>query len=149
MDSRVETYKHIGEVRKRLLHCAKQLMDCADVHDASKLESPEVEKFDELTDKLKGLTYNSDEYKECLEQLKPALDHHYANNSHHPQYYEDGIRGMDLLDLIEMLCDWKAATLRHADGDINRSIEENKERFGYGDELKQIFINTLKRIEVQ
>ena len=93
MDSRVETYKHIGEVRKRLLHCAKQLMD--------------------------------------------------------PQYYEDGIRGMDLLDLIEMLCDWKAATLRHADGDINRSIKENKERFGYSDELKQIFINTLKRIEVQ
>jgi hypothetical protein len=46
-----------------------------------------------------------------------------------------------------MLCDWKAATLRHDDGDIRRSIEINQERFGYSDELKQILINTLPLIE--
>jgi hypothetical protein len=58
-----------------------------------------------------------------------------------------GIRGMSLVDLTEMLCDWKAATLRHDDGDIRRSIEINQERFGYSDELKQILINTLPLIE--
>jgi hypothetical protein len=41
-----------------------------------------------------------------------------------------------------MLADWKAATLRHADGDLARSIEQNAERFGYGDEIKRLLIHT-------
>ncbi|WP_260858005.1 DUF5662 family protein [Bacillus sp. FJAT-22090] len=79
--------------------------------------------------------------------MQVALKHHYENNSHHPEYHQDGIRGMDLLDVVEMFCDWKAATMRHADGDINKSIEINKERFGYSDELAQIFKNSVKIFE--
>ncbi len=116
-------------------------------HDQSKLTSPEVEIFDEYTPKLKCSTYGSDEYKSFLEGMKPALDHHYASNSHHPEHYPDGIKGMSLLDLLEMVCDWKAATLRHADGDLLRSVEINQKRFGYSDELKQILLNTIKAME--
>jgi hypothetical protein len=71
---------------------------------------------------------------------------------HHPEHYSNGIQGMSLLDVIEMLCDWKAATMRHADGDLSKSIEINQKRFGYSDELKSILINTaieLKFIEPQ
>jgi hypothetical protein len=57
--------------------------------------------------------------------------------------FENGIQGMNLVDLVEMICDWKAATLRHENGDIFKSIEMNQNRFGYSDELKQIFINTV------
>ena len=57
-----------------------------------------------------------------------------------------GIGGMDLIDLCEMLMDWWAATKRHADGDIMKSIEINQKRFGYSEELKQIFINTIKTL---
>ena len=53
------------------------------------------------------------------------------------------LKGMTLIDLIEMLCDWKAATLRHADGGILKSIEYNKKRFGISDELCQILKNTV------
>jgi len=60
---------------------------------------------------------------------------------------DKGLHGMTLLDLVEMLCDWKAATARHADGDIRRSIEVNQKRFGYSDELKAILYNTLAEIE--
>jgi hypothetical protein len=42
--------------------------------------------------------------------------------------------------------DWKAATLRHADGDILKSIEINQKRFGYSDDLKEIFKNTVKEM---
>jgi hypothetical protein len=116
-------------------------------HDQSKLVSPEVEIFDEYTPKLKNSTYGSEEYKSFLAGMKPALEHHYAKNNHHPEHYADGIKGMSLLDLIEMICDWKAATLRHNDGDIRKSIEINQKRFGYSDELKQIFLNTLGIVE--
>ena len=51
---------------------------------------------------------------------------------------------MNLVDLIEMICDWTAATLRHDTGDIVKSIEINQKRFNYSDELKEIFLNTVE-----
>ena len=63
-----------------------------------------------------------------------------------PEHYVDGIRGMSLLDLVEMLCDWKAATERTANGDLAKSIEFNKGRFGYSDELAAILTNTAREM---
>jgi hypothetical protein len=117
------------------------------MNDASKLKSPEKEIFDEFTPKLRTSTYGSEEYKGYLQAMGEALKHHYAHNSHHPEHRPNGIKGMSLVDLLEMLCDWKAATLRHANGDIRRSIEQNQQRFGYSDELKSILLNTLPLIE--
>jgi hypothetical protein len=146
-DSRPDTYRHIQTVRRLLGVVIRDLLRRQEQHDQSKLESPEVEVFDEFTSKLAGSTYGSDEYKQFLAAMKEGLEHHYAYNSHHPEHYPDGVRGMSLLDLTEMLCDWKAATLRHNDGDIRKSIEINQQRFGYSDELKQILLNTLDLLE--
>jgi hypothetical protein len=110
------------------------------------MTEPEVEYFDTYTPKLAGTTYGSDEYKQLLAELKPALDHHYAINRHHPEHYENGIRGMNLVDLVEMFCDWYAASKRHDDGDIMKSIAINQKRFGYSDDLKAIFENTCRDI---
>ena len=121
------------------------LLSRIDNHDSSKLRSPEKETFDEMTPKLKDSTYGSEEYKDFLKEMKKALDNHYANNSHHPEFYNDGINGMDLVDLLEMFCDWKAASERHTNGDIYESIEINKKRFNISDQLTQILINTAKR----
>jgi len=145
-DSNVDTMKHIRRVADLLTGAAKELLDRAMVHDASKLASPEKELFDEYTPKLKGTTYGSDEYYEHLKGLRVALDHHYLHNSHHPEHYSNGIDGMDLFDLIEMFFDWKAASERHADGDIFSSIEKNEERFGISEQLCNIFRNTAWRL---
>jgi hypothetical protein len=51
---------------------------------------------------------------------------------------------MTLVDLCEMIADWKAASMRHNNGDILKSIEINQPRFNYSDELKQILINTVE-----
>lgn len=53
------------------------------------------------------------------------------------------LRGMNLVDVLEMLCDWKAASIRHNDGDILKSLEIQKTRFGISDELYQILRNTI------
>ena len=138
-----ETLSHIKNVSVLLTEMSKKLIDRASEHDNSKLVSPEVEIFTEFTPKLSKCTYGSDEYNEYLKEMKVALDHHYSKNSHHPEHYENGINDMDILDLFEMLCDWKAATLRHNDGDIYKSIEINSKRFGYGEQLKKILLNTV------
>jgi hypothetical protein len=52
-----------------------------------------------------------------------GLKHHYAHNRHHPEFFgEDGVDGMSLVDVIEMLADWKAATEHHDDGDLAKSL---------------------------
>ncbi|HEY0109991.1 MAG TPA: DUF5662 family protein, partial [Fibrella sp.] len=84
----------------------------------------------------------SPEYTASLNLLGIALTHHYKHNSHHPEHYETGIDGMNLMDVVEMLLDWKAAGERHKDGDILKSILINKKRFGLSEQLVNILINT-------
>jgi hypothetical protein len=146
-DSRPDTYAHIQTVQRLLSVVIADLMQRAQVHDQSKLVDPELEVFDRMTPKLKNSTYGSDEYKGFLVEMGEGLKHHYEVNDHHPEHFPGGIASMNLVQSIEMLCDWKAATLRHADGDIRKSIEINQKRFGYSDELKQMMINTLPLIE--
>ena len=145
-DSAKDTLLHIKRVNELLLLFAKELMDRAICHDNSKLYDPEKPLFDKMTPLLKGLTYGSEEYKKSLAELKPALDHHYSHNSHHPEYYKDGINDCNLFDLVEMLCDWKAASERHADGNIFQSIQINKTRFAMADQLAKIFENTVNKL---
>lgn len=144
-DSTQETLTHIRRVQELLANMQYKLALRAVVHDQSKLEEQEKAGFDEVTNALRDLTYGSDEYKAQLAKLKPTLDHHYANNSHHPEHHTNGVGGMTLLDLVEMFCDWKAATERHANGSVERSIKINTERFKLSPQLASILENS--RIE--
>lgn len=144
-DSRADTLDHIKRVSELLGQGAIELIRRGNIHDTSKLNSPEKELFDKYTPILKELTYGSDEYKQSLTELKVALDHHYENNSHHPEHYKEGVNDFDLFDLFEMLMDWKAATERHDNGDIMKSIDINQERFEISPQLSQIFRNTVER----
>jgi hypothetical protein len=49
---------------------------------------------------------------------------------------------MTLIDLMEMLADWKAATERHDDGDLSRSLDIQAERFDISPQLVRILRNT-------
>lgn len=137
-----ETFRHIERVRNLLNLCVADLLRRGELHDQSKLDSPEVEAFAEYTSKLAACTYGSEEYHGYLQAMKPALDHHYANNRHHPQHFKCGVDDMNLLDIVEMLCDWKAASERHNDGNIRRSIELNADRFNLAPQLIRILENT-------
>ena len=135
-----ETMKHIHQVGKNIHILVSKLLKRADNHDASKLESPEVEFFTQKTHLLSGLTYGSEEYNQCLKELAPALEHHYANNRHHAAHYDNGINDMNIVDFIEMFCDWAASCKRHNDGNLNKSIEINAKRF----DMPEMMVNVLK-----
>lgn len=144
-----QTLRHMETVRNYLNAIIIELMSRQETHDQSKLQDPEVATFEEFSPKLAELTYGSDEYYECLKQMKPALDHHNQHNRHHPEHHKDGINGMNLIDLIEMMCDWKAASLRHNNGDLAGSVMHNAKRFGYDEQLRTIMMNTASWIEDQ
>jgi hypothetical protein len=174
-EARLETLKHIDNVKKMIRKIINQLELRGRLHDASKLVEPEVSTFNIYTEKLKNSTYGSEEYKQFLKEMKPALDHHYKENRHHPEHFkkfvcngcfreydnlpercccgysqfqeEPNMDQMNMIDLMEMFCDWKAATLRHSNGDLMKSIEINSERFKISPQLQRIFKNSVKLFE--
>ena len=184
------TWEHINLVMKLLASAQIELMRRQFTHDRSKLISPEVDVFTEYTPKLRESTYGSEEYKQMLTEMKPALDNHYASNRHHPEFFPTNepsqiiashiimakhalqynqvlpddvfgyealiayleqkqaehvasINNMNLFDLLEMFIDWCAASQRHDDGDLNRSIEVSIQRFSISPQIAQIFKNTV------
>lgn len=143
-DSTADTLKHALRVGVLMGQPIAELVDRSVRHDHSKTEDPELAVFNEFTPKLRDSTYGSEEYKSFLAGMKVGLDHHYANNPHHPEAFPNGINGMTLVDLIEMLADWRAATERHADGSLVRSLAIQKERFGISDQLSEILWNTAR-----
>lgn len=206
-----ETMKHIRLVQKFLHDFVRGLLDRAEKHDLTKLESPEVELFTEFTPKLANTTYGSPEYEEFRRQMGQALAHHYDKNRHHPEHWPEvdteevtqlkndiahlellrdritavssrqvsksttvaangitaaaldrvierlrvdlaamtsSVNRMNLLDIVEMFVDWKAATMRHNDGNMRHSIEKNRKRFGLSAQLAQIMENTVELFDI-
>jgi hypothetical protein len=141
------TMRHIERVRYLLDYFVMEMLRRGQLHDQSKLEQPEVALFTEWTPKLANVTYGSPEYEQFRKELAPTLAHHYARNRHHPEHFRNGVEDMNLLDIIEMLCDWKAASERHNDGNILKSIEINKKRFKLSPQLVRILENTAALFE--
>jgi hypothetical protein len=164
-----ETLAHVRRVGNLMLDVVERLQRAAMRHDDSKFSAAEFDTFAAETPGLRSLTYGSAEYKAALDRLGPALQHHYQANSHHPEHFglhicaqcgsDDrtepctcggprtaDMSRMDLLQLIELLADWKAATERHADGSLPRSIVGNAKRFGYDDRFACLLARTAANL---
>ena len=145
-DSTADTLKHSLRVGELMGVVVKELVDRSTQHDRSKTEDPELAVFNEFTPKLKTSTYGSEEYRGFLVSMGSGLAHHYANNRHHPEHFVNGINDMTLMDLIEMLSDWKAAGERHDDGSLRRSLDIQRLRFNISDQLWSILRNTAEHL---
>ena len=73
----------------------------------------------------------------------PSLDFAVVNTHLHVQpKIPNLLASMSLPQLMEMAVDWAAAVLRHRDGDPIKSIYMNAERFGYGDDWRNMLLLT-------
>ena len=114
------------------------------IHDYSKFSKIEAEGFGEELPKLRESSYGESNYQELLEQTKPILDHHYIYNRHHPEHFQHGYTEMNLIDIVEMLCDWQASVKKHQDGNIIKSIAYCQQRFGMSEDIVKILLNTVR-----
>lgn len=140
------TRDHIFRVRYLLDRFAAALMQRATNHDLSKfdpIESGPLQEMQDLIDREGQAPFGSDEYKRRTALLGPMIEHHYKHNSHHPEHYENGIAGMDLLDLVEMFFDWKAASERGEDSAMG--IRYCAQKYGIPPMLESILRNTADR----
>jgi hypothetical protein len=146
MEGRLDTMQHIEAVKSYISVCVDILVERAECHDKTKLQSPEAEVF-ETASKLDNISYGSHEYRENHHKIISAIEHHYLNNRHHPEHFKEGMDGMNLFDLLEMIVDWKASTERHRFGNILKSLDFNQKRFGYSDSMKKLLLRTIMYIE--
>lgn len=133
---------HRQQVGLLLCSAISELASRAVAHDHSKLGVEEADPYEEMIAKLQNVQYGTPEYRQII-AANPGVAHHYSVNRHHPEYFTDGIAGMNLFDLVEMVCDWLAANMRAGGGDIDAMLAVNKERFGIDDQLFSIIAHTV------
>lgn len=146
-DSAPVTKAHIWRVRELILEFSGYMDRRAENHDKSKFDTIEKGPLDEMQRLIADegpAPYGSDEYRRRTAMLGPMLEHHYALNSHHPEHYKDGMYGMDLMDLVEMFCDWKAASERGEESAMNLSY--SIEKYQIDPMLASILRNTAERL---
>lgn len=138
--------QHTAHLRATLGRIVALIQHRADTHDLSKLNNDEFEGFARINRVAREQKFGSPEYIESMRQEKPTLDLHFSRNRHHAErprlmgeaaetarglpddstYWQaHGEAEMTWLDIVEMVCDWRAAQLGY--GDNGRTWAENVE----------------------
>lgn len=142
-----DTVLHISEVNENLEEIISELKKRGLSHDRTKLQQLEFDGFVSTREKFKKANYGSPEYKECIELTKPAVEHHYKNNRHHTGFHKNGINDMTLIDIIEMIADWKAAARRSPDKTLQDTLDYAFKKYKIDSQLAVVITNTLVQLK--
>ena len=146
-DYLTDVLKHRAEVAMYIERVCGILKERATVHDLTKLSDPEFSIFVSTRERFKKVNYGTKEYEALTEEAKEAVDHHYRHNRHHTAYHKNGINDMNLIDLIEMVCDWLSAQNRSPDKTIWDTLDYAQRKYKIDKQLLSIMANTLRLLE--
>jgi len=132
--------RHVRVVQEYISRFAGVLSDRALTHDLSKLDLDEFDGFVEINRIARTFPYGSQEYKDSIGRNK-TVSLHWSRNSHHPEYHPNGVNDMNLFDWIEMICDWKAASVTYGQASFDDSLKIQIARFKLSPE--QIYLVKL------
>lgn len=139
-----ETRGHVRMVQTFLSELSNELFFRGIIHDNSKFYEPELTGFSENVNTVPNLVYGSEEHAKRQAEMKSVIDLHHKENRHHPEHWDNGVDDMSLLDIIEMLVDWKCASMRYKNGSLKSSLDINCEKYNISPQLKKILINTIR-----
>jgi len=143
-----QVYHHKFIVMKYINVIIRDLIIRAESHDDSKFSEEEFLLFVEATKEFAGHPYGSPENEAIRVKYKDVFARHYAKNRHHPEHFKDGIDEMDLVDILELLVDWKAASMREKDGSIEKSLQLGAEKYKISPQLVKILRNTVRNYKM-
>lgn len=144
----VTIIRHITLVQKNLLLLAKKLEQRALIHDLSKFKIDEFEGFIEINQIARQHKYGSPEYQASMVDKADLVNLHFSRNPHHPEHYPDGVADMSLIDTIEMVCDWKAASEAYGNTTLEEGLEIQRARFGLSEEAMGLIKSIIKELEL-
>ena len=111
-------------------------------HDLSKLYDDESWSFAENREDFRNTDYGTPEYEALVKKIQPAIDKHYEKNRHHTEHYPNGYKDMNLIDILEMLADWHAASSRSGGLSEEEGLVIAFEKYGISEEIQQFILNT-------
>jgi hypothetical protein len=135
--------RHIMTVQALLRNVARQLLERADFHDLSKFAPDELGGMIEIDRIADEYGLNSPQYMEALQGK--AIQLHRSRHTHHPEYHKNGLIEMSTLDIIEMICDWKAANMLRGHPEWNKSVNMMADRLNLSSE-QQFLIKTIAQL---
>lgn len=116
----------------------------AAMHDNSKFTPEEFGVYADNVDDFSKHEFGSEKELQLREKLLPAAKVHHSRNRHHPEHFENGIDDMNLIDLIEMLADWKSASERTPDDSLRKGMAKLKVKHKISPQLVKILENTAR-----
>jgi len=146
IDTLAEILQHRAYVKANLDQIRAELEQLGDLHDLSKLDEEEFDAFCSTREDFKRANYGDALYKKCTERIKSAVERHYKLNRHHTGYHENGFADMDLIDILEMLADWKAASRRSPLLSFEDSLPKAFEMHNIPENMQKHILATLKRL---
>lgn len=135
---------HKRLVGRYLQRVTNALFQRAVEHDYSKFSREEFPQYAAALPRFEKAEYGSEEYKACCKSIQPAIDHHLRVNRHHPEFFPNGVNDMNLIDVVEMVCDWIAASQRVPGNTLRLDLQ--KERFGIDDQLFGLISRTVEAL---
>jgi len=144
MEVLTDTLRHMSEVAEKLAEIRADLELRGISHDRSKLTEIEFDAFVLSRPKFKKANYGSKEYDECVEMIRPAVDHHHSTNRHHTSFHKEGFADMNLLDILEMLADWVAASRRSPNLTFKESLPTAFKRYSIPKNMQRHIMLTLE-----
>lgn len=143
--NKIYTHKHI--VSHYINLAVKELANRGIDHDNSKLTPEELEGYVNYGPILDKAVIGTDEYNETLELMKKYNEIHYSRNRHHPEFFDNGVDDMNLIDILEMFCDWCAKSDEKNTNVIDIMDEVLLNRFGIDEQLGKVLKNTLRYLQ--
>ena len=103
---KAEYAAHRARVHDILSSISRELVVRARAHDKSKMGSPEYDNYEEFYENKDGTL---DQRISAGRSYSMAEQLHAKANDHHPEHFEDGIAGMNIIQLVEFVADflWK------------------------------------------
>lgn len=146
--SMLRIQNHISGVRRRVTLVCTALMNRAITHDNSKYSEKELNAHISMTDEMDGVKYGTDTYYAIKRRYESLSAEHSANNRHHPEHHPNGIDDMNLVDVIEMLCDWLTGS-ENTGTPVERSLEINEEHYNVSPQLMNLLRNTIRDFDLE
>jgi len=148
MTNKEKTLEHIRKVQLLLKYFLDKLTERSENHDISKLVDEESEVYSkEVINTIHA--FDHPEYEHYLNKIRISIETHYSKNRHHPEHFSNSINDMNLIDIIEMFCDWCSCSSLDQDLSIKDQLMRNKRRYNISEQLNTIFLNTAKVIGIK
>ena len=135
---------HGRAIRTNLAKIASELIHRSAVHDDSKLSDEQLDRYISRHQEIHDLKYESPKREKIEEKYKDLLKTHHSEYRHHPEHFKNGIDDMNLVDVIEMLCDWAGAG-----ADIEQSLKLNQKKYCISPQLMTLIKNTIKDFDIK